>query len=252
MNNALVKAHDARSLAYRCARARPRSRPRHDRLMQTYDVMRLDINIFPPIRQTAGPTSARLLNGKTITLVVACARAGRRGNLPPCPVHHAVPTATGRRTERSCRVLEVDKPRRSRYPDASRPASRRARASVLCRSDNRSAAGRIKARRLRKDTQMRARYLTATRAKRHVDNTPGVCAPPARTFASPRARGVHRAIHGTARRVVNLCGFAIPCLLPSGRTRSAIGNCKFCGGIGTSRCLCGTSILDGCNNNKSA
>jgi hypothetical protein len=57
---------------------------------------------------------------------------------------------------------------------------------------------------------MRARYLTRRRATR-TSIMPGVCATRA-IFASPRqgARGIHE----TARRVVNLCEFAIPCLLP--------------------------------------
>jgi hypothetical protein len=39
--------------------------------MQMYDVMRLDINIFPLIRQTPSPpprARTQFLNGKTITL----------------------------------------------------------------------------------------------------------------------------------------------------------------------------------------
>lgn len=79
--------------------------------MQTYDVMCLDINIFPLIRQTPRSTSAstrtRLLSlsqweNYYSRLERARARAcmGHRGNLPPCPVHHSVPTAPARRWPR--------------------------------------------------------------------------------------------------------------------------------------------------------
>lgn len=79
---------------------------------------------------------------------------------------------------------------------------------------------------------MRARYLTRRRVTR-TSIMPRACmcvcvfALHPRDFCVASARRSRDSWY-TARRVVNLCGFAIPCLLPAGRTRSAIGNCKFC------------------------
>lgn len=115
-------------------------------------------------------------------------------------------------------------------PFHKRVASRRVgkRCIVLCRSDNRSAANRIKAR-SRKDTRMRDRYLTARERRTETSITAGrVCHP--RGFFASRRQGV-RAIHGTdswsRRKPMRIR--AISCLLlPARQTeRSAIGNCKF-------------------------
>ena len=61
--------HGRYNAATVCKRVRVGSR--HDRLMQTYDVMRFDINIFPLIRQIPGPPphACDPTDGKTVPLV---------------------------------------------------------------------------------------------------------------------------------------------------------------------------------------
>lgn len=108
--------------------------------MQTYDVMRLDINIFPLIRQThTSSTSARFLNRKTIILASPLP-------LSPSPLHSRAhgtswksstlsrpshgPGCDEETTKRSSRLRSTNRedrvvPRTRRI--ASRPPHRRAR-----------------------------------------------------------------------------------------------------------------------------
>lgn len=135
-----------------------------NRLMQMYDVMRFDINIFPLIRQTPDPPSrAASLNGKTITLDShACARARARAIVEIIhlvPSITLVPVALLERT-REVESFEVDKPGESRSStNTSHRIASTEFESFYAGQDNRSTADRIKTR-LRKDTRMRARYLT--------------------------------------------------------------------------------------------
>ena len=146
---------------HKCARDSARN-PGHDRLMQTYDVMRLDINIFPLIRQTSGPP--RLLSmGKLLLSTYAHAYA--YGIVEIFHLVPSIPTALQRRWPRdlAIRGRQTTKiPRRS-----TNVLHCIASHSVASSSQNRFMPTRqsfrrrsyVKAR-LRKDTRMRARYLT--------------------------------------------------------------------------------------------
>lgn len=160
--------------------------PRHDRLMQSYDVMRLDINIFPLIRQTPSPPPRAVsLNGKTITL------DSRARSLGIVEILHLVPSIT--RSPLHCTEKVTERSGRSRgrqtakipsfheriasHRVASRPVASSSPNRFMPTGQSFRRESHVKTR-LQKDTRMRARYLT--RRGTNVDNRRAYTRPPAR------------------------------------------------------------------------
>lgn len=206
--------------------------PGHDRLMQTYDVMRLDINIFPLIRQTPGSTSARAasLNGKTITL-----GSSARVHRGIVEIFHLVPSIT--RSPLHCTEKVTERSGRSRSTNREDPAVPRTHCIASHCIASRSVASRhiaepesfyavwsIVPPRIARESAFTERYANASPISHdegrssNVDNRRTYMWPHRVIFAS-RRQGVRSrdSWDDAMRRVVNLCEFTIPCLsLPGG------------------------------------
>lgn len=141
------------------------------------------------------------------------ARASHRGNHPPRPVHHAGPCSTARENARG-RVVRGRQTGRIALFHEHITSHRIDGIRIVLRRPGQSFH-----RGSHKDA-FTERYANASpishtaRSELNVNNTGRVCVTRA-IFASHRRSA--RAIHETARRVVNSREFAILCLLPRRR-----------------------------------
>jgi len=222
-----------------------------------YDVMRLDINIFPLIRQTPSPpprARTQFLNGKTITLdsrARACGTSSWKSSSLSRPSFGLCCTAE-KATERSSRSRSTNREDRA-VPRTHHVASRRIASRRSSASSDRFIPAGQSFRRGSHKGAFTERYANASaishtaKGDPNVDNAGRMRHPRDFCVASPRRS--RDSWDGAPRR--KPMRIRDPMFITASRTPSAIGNCKFCRGTGTQRSLCGTSIPDGCNNNKS-
>lgn len=163
---------------------------------------------------------------------------GYRGNLPPCPVHHSVPTALPRKmTKRS-----------TNHEDLAVPRTRRIANAIALSNPNRFTPNWpiVPLR----ESAFAERYANASPISHTTnDNRRTYARSHPRDFCVASSRRSQRftAIFAT-HRVVSLRGFTISCLSPLARCEVLLEIVNFVT-IGTWS-LYRTSILDGYNNNK--